>query len=193
MNKSSKVNKLVKIALLGAISTLLMMFDVPLIPIFPWLKIDFADIPALMGAFAFGPLAGVVITALKIFLNLALQGTMTAGVGELANFLIGISMIVPASYIYHRNKTKKNAIIGLVVGGISLQVIGILANVYLLLPLYGITPEGGVMNYIVAGLLPFNGIKAIMVGVVTFLLYKKVSRAVFKEEAFKTTPKPVRN
>lgn len=184
MNKKSNVNKLVKIALLGAISTILMLFNVPLIPIFPWLKIDLADVPALIGAFAFGPMAGVIITALKILLNLLLEGTFTAGVGEFANFLVGISMIVPASFIYHRNKTKRNAIIGLIIGGISLEVIGILANVYLLLPLYGITPEGGVMNYIVAGLLPFNGIKAVLVGVVTFLLYKKVSKSIFKEEAF---------
>ena len=191
MSSRKNVNRLVKIALLGAISTVLMMFDIPVIPIFPWLKIDFADIPALMGAFAFGPMAGIAITALKIILNLVLQGSMSAGVGELANFLIGISMIVPASYIYHRNKTKKNAIIGLVVGGISLEVIGILANVYLLLPLYGITPEGGVMNYIVAGLLPFNGIKAVMVGVITFFLYKSVSRAIFHEEAFLSNKKQV--
>lgn len=191
MSKKLKVNKLVKMSLLAGISAVLMMFSISIIPIFPWLKIDLADVPALIGAFAFGPLAGVIITIIKLALNLILTGTQTAGVGELANFLIGISMIVPASFIYHRNKTKKNAIIGIVVGAISLQLIAIFANVYLLLPLYGITPEGGTMNYIVAGLLPFNILKAVIVGVVTFLLYKKISVAVFKEDAFLSHKKQV--
>lgn len=193
MSKKLKVNKLVKMSLLAGISAVLMMFSISIIPIFPWLKIDLADIPALIGAFAFGPLAGVIITIIKLALNLILTGTQTAGVGELANFLIGISMIVPASFIYHRNKTKKNAIIGILVGAVSLQLIAIFANVYLLLPLYGITPEGGTMNYIIAGLLPFNILKAVIVGVVTFLLYKKISVAVFKEDAFRTKKEPVTN
>ncbi|MEG0297065.1 MAG: ECF transporter S component [Clostridium sp.] len=193
MSKKLKVNKLVKMSLLAGISAVLMMFSISIIPIFPWLKIDLADIPALIGAFAFGPLAGVIITIIKLALNLILTGTQTAGVGELANFLIGISMIVPASFIYHRNKTKKNAIIGIIVGAVSLQLIAIFANVYLLLPLYGITPEGGTMNYIIAGLLPFNILKAVIVGVVTFLLYKKISVAVFKEDAFRTKKEPVTN
>lgn len=193
MNKKLNVDKLVKISLLGAISTVLMLFSLPLIPIFPWLKMDLADVPALIGAFAFGPVAGILITALKIFLNLILQGSYSGGVGEFANFLIGTSMIVPASYIYHKKKTKKNAIIGLIIGGISLQVIGIFANVYILLPLYNVTPEGGVSNYIVAGLLPFNGMKAIMVGIITFILYKKISKAIFKEEAFSSKEKILQN
>ena len=184
MKRKLDVNKLVKISMLGAIATILMLIEIPLIPMFPLLKIDLGDIPAMIGAFAFGPLAGVMITFLKILLNFIFEGSATGGVGEFANFLIGIAMIVPASYIYHRNKTKKNAIVGLIIGAISLQVIAIFANVYILLPLYGIDPQGGVMNYIVAGLLPFNTIKAIIIAIVTFILYKKVSKAVFNEETF---------
>ena len=191
MKRKLDVNKLVKISMLGAIATILMLIEIPLIPMFPWLKIDLGDIPAMIGAFAFGPLAGVMITFLKILLNFIFEGSATGGVGEFANFLIGIAMIVPASYIYHRNKTKKNAIVGLIIGAISLQVIAIFANVYILLPLYGIDPQGGVMNYIVAGLLPFNTIKAIIIAIVTFILYKKVSKAVFNEETFSKKSKEV--
>lgn len=179
-NPNKNLNKFVKIAFLGAIAVVLMLFEIPLIPLFPWLKMDLSELPVLMGAFAFGPLAGVVIEALKIVLNTLITGSSTGFVGEFANFLIGIFFVVPAAYIYNRNKSKKSAIIGMIIGGLSMEVIGALANVYLLIPAFGMSGKIDIIQYVLVGLIPFNGLKAIMVSIVTYIVYKKVSVSIFK-------------
>ena len=135
MNKNT--NKMIKISLLSALAIILMYFDFPIIPAFSWLKIDLSDVPAFIGAFGFGPIAGVLIELIKNLLIPLIKGSQTGFVGETANFLIGVSLILPASFIYHRNKSKKNAILGMVVGAICMEVVGIVANVYFLLPAYG--------------------------------------------------------
>ena len=89
MNTSKNLSKFVKIALLSAIAVVIMLFEIPLIPLFPWLKMDLSELPVLIGAFAFGPMSGVIIEGLKILLNLLITGTGTGFVGELANFIIG--------------------------------------------------------------------------------------------------------
>lgn len=182
MNKNT--NRMVKISLLSAIAVMLMYFDFPILPAFPYLKIDLSDVPALLGGFGFGPLAGVLIELIKNIVILLIKGTSTGFVGEFANFIIGVSLILPASFIYSRSKSKKSAIIGMVIGAISIEVIGILANVYILLPLYNMPLSGAeLMKYVTTGLLPFNGIKAIMVSVLTYVLYKRVSVSIFNAEA----------
>lgn len=176
------VNKTIKISLLGAISVILMYFDFPVMPMFPWLKIDLSDVPALMGALAFGPMTGVIIEGLKNLLILIVKGTSTGFVGELANFLIGISLVVPIAYIYKKNKSMKNAFLGMIAGFIGVQIVGIIANVYLLLPVFGMQmSKAETLKYVTVGLLPFNGIKAILVFLVTYILHKKVSKVIFKE------------
>lgn len=183
MNSSKNLNKFIKVALLSAIAVILMYVDIPVIPLFPWLKIDFSDVPALMGAFAFGPLTGVAIELLKNILILLVKGTGTGFVGEIANFLVGIALVLPASMIYQRRKSKKNAILGMLIGILSIEVIGILANVYLLLPAFGMQMAGKeLMEYIVAGLVPFNGLKGILVSFITYILYKRLSVSIFKVE-----------
>lgn len=185
MNQSNtKLSKMIKISLLGAIAVVLMFIEFPVLPAFPWLKMDLSELPVLMGAFAFGPVVGVVIEALKIVLHLLLKGTETGFVGELANFIVGVSLVVPASYIYNRNKSKKTAIIGMIVGTITMEIVAILANIYLLMPLFGMVYNAeDTLKYVAAGLIPFNGIKAILVSVVTFAVYKKVSVAIFKVDS----------
>ena len=181
MNKNT--NKMIKISLLSALSLILMYIDFPVIPIFPWLKIDLSDVPALLGAFGFGPLAGVLIELIKNILIVLVKGTQTGLVGETANFLVGVALILPASFIYRRNKSKKSAILGMVLGAVCMEVVGIIANVYFLLPAYGMqmSPAESI-KYITLGLLPFNGIKAVIVSVLTYILYKKVSVSIFKAE-----------
>lgn len=187
MNTNKKLNIYIKIAILSAIAFIVMIFELPIIPLFPWLKIDLSDIPALMGAFAFGPIAGIIIELLKNVLNFFLMGTSTGGVGEFANFLIGISFVVPASIIYARKKTRKSAIIGMVVGTISIIIVGILANMYILLPLYNMHMSGAELRtYILVGLIPINGIKAIINSVVTLMAYKRLSKSIFKVQPMLT-------
>ncbi|MEN8079023.1 ECF transporter S component [Clostridioides difficile] len=184
MNSSKNLSKMIKISLLVAISVVLMYFDFPIIPAFPWLQIDLSEVPALMGGFAYGPIAGGVIVILKVILRFLLKGTGTAFVGEVANIIIGLALVVPAAYIYHRNKSKKTAILGMISGAAVMQIGGILANIYILLPLFGMKMEGAeLMTYVFGGLVPFNGIKALIVCVVTYLLYKRVSLAIFKVDS----------
>ncbi len=185
MNSSYKsVNKMIKISLLVAMAVVLMYFDFPVIPLFPWLKIDLSEVPALMGGFAYGPLTGGVIIILKVLLRFLIKGTETGFIGEIANIIVGVSLVIPAAWIYNRNKSKKSAIIGMIVGGIIMEVLGILANIYLLLPAYGMQMEPAQLSqYVIIGLLPFNGVKALIVGVITYLLYKKVSLAIFKVDS----------
>lgn len=180
MNTSKNLSKFVKIALLSAIAVVIMLFEIPLIPLFPWLKMDLSELPVLIGAFAFGPMSGVIIEGLKILLNLLMTGTSTGFVGELANFIIGVSFVVPAAMIYHRNKSKKSAIIGMIVGGLFMEVAGILANIYLLLPVFGMSGKIDIAQYVMVGLIPFNGLKAILVSAITMLVYKKLSVSIFK-------------
>ncbi|AOR22631.1 ECF transporter S component [Clostridium taeniosporum] len=181
MNK--KTNKTIKISLLSALALILMYFEFPVIPIFPWLKIDLSDIPALLGTFGFGPLAGVTIELIKNILILLIKGSQSGFVGELANFLVGVSLILPAGIVYKRNKSKESAILGMILGGISIEIVGIIANVYILLPAYGMQMSSAeLLKYITVGLLPFNGIKAIIVSLLTYVLYKKISVSIFKAE-----------
>ncbi len=181
------------ISLLSAIAVILMYIDFPVIPIFPWLKIDLSDVPALMGAFAFGPLAGVIIELMKNLLILIVKGTGTGFVGELANFLVGVALVWPAALVYKKNKTKKTAILGMVLGVLCIEVVGILANVYLLLPAYGMAmSKAELMQYVTVGLIPFNGIKSILVCGITYALYKKVSVSIFKVEPMLDKPKQMK-
>ena len=183
MNSSKNLNKMVKISLLVAISVVLMYFDFPIIPAFPWLKIDLSEVPALMGGFAYGPITGGIIVILKVFLRFLIKGTETGFVGETANIIIGLALVVPAAWLYNRNKGKKTAIVGMVIGALVMQVLGIVANAFFLLPAYGMNLEGAaLLNYIFLGLVPFNGVKALIVCIATYLLYKRVSRAIFESK-----------
>ena len=191
--KTLNTNRFIKLSLLSAIAVILMYIDFPVIPIFPWLKIDLSDVPALMGAFAFGPLAGVIIELMKNLLILIIKGTGTGFVGEFANFLVGVALVWPAALVYKKNKTKKTAILGMVLGILCIEVVGILANVYLLLPAYGMAmSKAELMQYVTVGLIPFNGIKSILVCGITYALYKKVSVSIFKVEPMLDKPKQMK-
>ena len=178
---NNKTNKLIKISLLSAIALILMYFDFPVIPIFPWLKIDLSDIPALLGTFGFGPLVGVIIELMKNLLYFFIKGSSVAGI--MANFIVGSALVLPAGLIYHRKKSKKSAVLGMIAGLLVMEVAGILANIYILLPLYGMQMSSEeLVKYVTVGLLPFNGIKALIVNILTYFLYKRVSVSIFKAE-----------
>lgn len=185
MNTSTNKNlsRTIKIALLSAIAVVLMFIEIPMTP-FPWLKIDLSEVAALMGGFAFGPIAGAVIIVLKNVLYVLIRGTSSGFVGQLANIIIGLALILPPTIMYSRNKTKKTAIIGMIIGFFAIQIGGIIANKYLLIPLYGgeaaVLGGNTFMYYIIFGLLPINGVKSVLVSTVTYLLYKKLSVALFK-------------
>lgn len=184
-----------KIAMIGvfsAIAFLLMLleFPVPFAPAF--YELDFSEIPVLVGTFAFGPVAGVMIEFCKILLKLVFKGTTTAFVGDLANFVIGCSFVLPASILYLNRKTKKTAIAGSVVGTLCMTVFGTAFNAVYLLPkfaqLYGMPLDAivgmgtainpainSVVTLVVFAVAPLNILKGGSVSLVTVLIYKKLS------------------
>ncbi|MGN0251495.1 MAG: ECF transporter S component [Oliverpabstia sp.] len=194
VKSGTNVRTMVQIAMLSAVATVLMLVEFPLPFIAPsFYEMDFSEVPVLIGAFAMGPLAGAIIELIKILLNFVLNGTMTAGVGELANFLMGCAFVVPAGIIYKKSKTKKNAVIGMVTGVICMAVAGCILNGAVLLPAYGkafgmptdafvqmgsaIFPIiDNIFTFCLFCVVPFNLIKGVVVSVMTLLLYKYISR-----------------
>ena len=193
-SEKTKVNKLVLMGMMSAVAVVLMYFDFPLPFIAPaFYKLDFSEVPVLIGSFMLGPCAGVVIEAVKVILHICLKGTQTAFVGDFANFILGCMYIIPASVVYHMFKTKKMAIVGLVVGGITFIISGTVLNAYYLLPkyseLYGMPIESfiamgnaingsinDVFSFVAIAVAPFNFIKSAIDGVVTTFLYKHLSK-----------------
>ena len=192
-NTSKKTRTLVEVGMLGAIATVLMLFEFPLPFIAPpFYEMDFSEVPVLVGAFALGPMAGATIELVKILINLLINGTKTAFVGEIGNYLIGCSFIIPAALIYKKRKTKKNAMIAMVVGTISMVIFGCIMNAYVLLPTYAaafgmsldeIVGFGSsinanitnVMSFVALAVAPFNLLKGILVSAITLLIYKHIS------------------
>ena len=196
-NKGTKerilnTRKIAVIGVFSAIAAVLHMLDfsIPFAPSF--YKMDFSELPALIGAFAFGPVAAVMIEFCKIVLKLLFKGTSTAFVGDLANFIIGCSFLLPASIIYLFKKTKKTAVIGCVVGTLVMTVFGSLFNgIYLLpklaqlygMPLDSIIEMGSAINpainsvstLVIFAVVPMNLLKGTVVSVITILVYKKLS------------------
>lgn len=188
-------NSLVKIALLSVISYILMLIELP-VPLFPgFLKIDLSDMPALIGTFALGPAAGVIIELIKNLLHLITK-TDTGGVGELANFIIGASLIIPAGVIYAKNRTKSSALIGMLLGTALMGIAGGLANYYILIPFYAkvmpieqiiawsASANGAITDLktlILYAVVPFNLLKGIVISILTILIYKRISHLLIKK------------
>lgn len=151
-------------------------------------RFDFSDLPALIGAFAYGPLWGVVIELIKNLLHL--MRSATGGVGELANFLMGAALVLPAGLIYKRRKSRKTALIGCVVGSLCMGVMAAVMNYFVLLPLFQMFMPMEEMIAAFASFIPFidskldvvlwnalpmNILKGVVISLVTMLLYKRLS------------------
>ncbi len=180
------------IGVFSAIAFVLMLFEFPL-PFAPgFYKLDFSDIPALIGGFAAGPLVGVMIEFIKMLLNIILQGTTTGFVGEIANFVVGAALVIPATVIYRFKKTRKMALISCLAGTICITIVGATLNAFFLLPAYAVLFGSGVDSFIAAGtainpavtnlftfcalcVAPFNLVKGVIDSVITFLVYKQLS------------------
>lgn len=132
--KKVNVRSMTVTAMLSAIAFVLMFLDtaVPIMPSF--IKLDVSELPALMATFALGPVYGVIVCLIKNILHLFI--TSTGGVGELSNFILGVSFVLPAGLIYQRKKTKANAIIGAVVGAFIMAAISFPSNLFIVYPVY---------------------------------------------------------
>jgi tRNA threonylcarbamoyl adenosine modification protein YjeE len=170
-----KAQIIAQLSLLSAVAYALAMLEFPLFPAAPFLKLSFANVPALIAGFAFGPFAAAVVTFVHQTLFF-LSGTSTApGLGELANLIVGLSYTLVAAFIYMGKKTRKRAVLALAVSSVVMVFVACLANLFMLLPMYGI-PKDARMGMIWTVILPFNAIKAASTSIITFLLYKPLSR-----------------
>ena len=194
--EKTKVTKLTVTAMLTAIAVVLQYIEVsvPLVPSF--LKLDFSDIPELIGSFVISPVYGVIICFLKNLIHLPM--TSSVAVGELSNFILGAVFVFVAGMIYKHNKTKKNAAVASVVGAIAMAVLSVATNYFFVYPVYAQLWAGGDMQVIlnmykailpasdtlfkslVIFNLPFTFVKGIVVAIVTMMIYKPLSKLIVR-------------
>ena len=196
-HRLNTAHTITSIAMFSALAGVLMVIELPLFFAPPFYKLDFSELPVLICAFSLGPVAGVVCEFLKVLIHLLLKGTSTAFVGDLANFLVGSSFVLPASILYQKLLSKKGAVASLALGTLVMTVFGSLFNAWFLIPrfavMYGmpldaIIAMGTQVNGAVTDLstlvlfavVPFNLLKGVLVSVLTFFLYKRVERLFFR-------------
>lgn len=191
------VRKMVFIALFGALSAVLISlnFKLPFMP--PFLKFDVADFPSLFAGFYLGPVAGIFVIVIKIALELLLTGTGTAFVGEFTSLITSCVFILPASLIYKFRRTKKSALIGLIVSTAIVSIVSVILNLFVSLPMYvnlyhmpmdeivdmcrSVMPLiKDKFTLLMFGVLPFNIIKYGATSIVTFLIYKRLGKLLDK-------------
>ena len=189
--KTEKVNirTIAVTGMLGALATILMFLEFPipmLIP--PFIKFDFSELPALLAAYAMGPVSGIAVCFIKNVINLL--HSQTGGVGELSNFILGVCFVLPAGLIYKKKKTQKNALIGAFAGAVLMAVVSVFSNYFIVYPVYtnfmamsAILSAYQAINSNVSNLwdaliwfnMPFTFVKGLCSVVITFLIYKRVS------------------
>ena len=157
------------------------------------MKLDFSDLPVLLGGYLLGPLHGSLIALIKVLLNFFYNGSMTFGIGETVNLIGSLSFMLPAVLYYQRRRNFKSAVISLVIGTISATVVLLLANYFVMFPLYAtamnfpmekivaaahalnpfVTDLGSLMAF---ALLPFNIVKFGLNSVLAMLMYKRLAQ-----------------
>ena len=193
----SKARYVCIVGICSAIATVLHILDFPLLFLAPeFYKLDFSELPVLLCGFYLGPTATVACEGVKILLKLVVKGTSTAFVGDFANFVVGCSFVLPATIWYHIHKSKHSAVIGLILGTLSMAVLGSAFNAVYLLPKFsqlfglpldtiismGTAIRGGVNSvttFVMLCVAPLNLVKGTVVSILTMMLYKKVARPLF--------------
>ncbi|EGO7566730.1 ECF transporter S component [Enterococcus faecalis] len=181
---NNKVQKMVSTAMLAAIGTVLQFVAFPIMPAFSFLKIDFSDIPILLGMFLYGPLAGVITAFVRSLLHLFLTGLAPQNmVGDFASFLASSIFTLPIFYFFGKKKNiRTNRIVGLVSGILALTIFMSIANYFVITPvylqLYGVTTQQflgtSLASYVAIGIVPFNLIKGLLVSGVFLVLHAKL-------------------
>ncbi len=187
-NLRSNTRYLTITAMLSAVAFILQFFEfsVPIMPSF--IKLDLSDLPELIGAYALGPVCGILVCLVKNLLHLFV--TSTGGVGELSNFILGAIFVLPAALIYKHKKTKRNALIGGILGAVIMGVFSIASNYFLVYPVYyNFLPKDVVLSAyqaILPGMksilmslvcfnMPFTIVKGLLSVVISMFIYKPLS------------------
>ena len=187
MKKTMSVQYLTRIAVLTALASILFLIEIPVVAFY---KLDLSNLPVLLGAFSMGPVAGVIILALKSFIGMLHSTSMY--VGELADFIMGAAYVLPAALLYMRRKDRKTALIGMAVGTVAMIIVAVLVNWKIMIPFYmnafGMPMEAVIgmatkvlpfvdtqwelLAYVTA---PFNLLKGVVLSLLTYILYKRLS------------------
>ena len=191
--KKDTTHNLTVAAMLSAVAFILMFIEFPIPMLIPaFIKMDFSDLPALLGAFALGPVYGVIISFMKNLLHIVIKGTSTACVGELSNFILGAIFSAVAGYIYKHHKSRKTAIIGAVAGAVAMGVLSMPSNYFVVYPAYvqfyhmpleailgmyqAILPSAdSLIKCLILFNLPFTLVKGLLDAVLCMLIYKPLS------------------
>ncbi|KAB2338360.1 ECF transporter S component [Cytobacillus depressus] len=189
--KRFSVKALVSIGMLSSISYVLMLLNFPVPPFPQFLMIDFSDIPALIAALIFGPLAGILVELFKNILDYFMTGSATGvPVGHISNFIAGTLFVLPTYYVYQKLKTRKGMTFGLVAGSIIMAVVMSILNYFIILPAYTFflntpamsAPEMRTM--IVTGILPFNIVKGLIITIVFMLIFARMNAWINKQGTY---------
>ncbi len=192
MKTNSKIRLVCVVAILGALAGVLMLIEFPLPIAPPFYKVDLSLVSALLAGFSLGPVAGLLVCLVKVLISILLNGTTTAFVGEFAALLMDSSFTLCAALIYKKEHTKKGAIKALIWATVTLMLVGGATNYFILVPAYvkfmnipleAIVAMGNAIFKSVNSLftlilfctVPFNLIKGLIISIVTYLLYKRVS------------------
>ena len=191
--KKDTTHNLTVAAMLSAVAFILMFIEFPIPMLIPaFIKMDFSDLPALLGAFALGPVYGVIISFMKNLLHIVIKGTSTACVGELSNFILGAIFSAVAGFIYKHHKSRKTAIIGAVAGAVAMGVLSVPSNYFVVYPAYvqfyhmpleailgmyqAILPSAdSLIKCLILFNLPFTRVKGLLDAVLCMLIYKPLS------------------
>lgn len=193
--KSERIKRMTVVSIFGTLAFVLMFFSFSIPVLSPFAEIDLSAVLELMGGFLLGPVGGIEIIVLKLVLKLLFKGTSSMFTGEIQNLILEIAFVIPASLFYKKHKTKKGAVLGLVIGGVLSVVTAIFTNIFIILPfymeLYGMDWEAiismfgsanplinSVPTIIIFSIVPFNIASRVITSLITLVLYKRVSRLI---------------
>ncbi|MCR2820270.1 ECF transporter S component [Lederbergia panacisoli] len=190
--KKLSVKSFVTIGMLSSLSFILMLIKFPIPPFPPYLTVDFSDIPAIIAALMFGPVAAILVELFKNILDYFISSSATGiPIGHIANFLAGILFVLPTYYVFKIVKAKWGLLASLIVGTIFMAVFMSIFNYFVLLPAYigllGWEPmsNAALRKMVVASILPFNVVKGIIITIVFLLLYSRLGSRLNKHMAIK--------
>lgn len=179
------VRSMVEMALFAGVAYVLMFVSVPIIPIVPYMKLDLSDLVVLLGMSLFGPVGAVMIAAVKELLYFVSTGLDIVNfIGVLTAFIADIAYILPISYVLKRRKQGtqpglKRQILAVIVGTLTLTVVLSLANWWIITPLYlkvwGMSLGLPVNKLVLLGVVPFNLLKGIILGILFILLSRRMA------------------
>ena len=190
MNRHS-TRKLALAGMMGAVAFVLMFLSFPT-PLNPFAELDFSALPELIGGFILGPIGALEIISVKILLKIVFQGTSSAFTGELCAFILSVSYVLPAVLFYRKHRTKRGALVGIILGAVISVIMAVITNIYLIYPFfmtaYGMNWEAiigmcsalvpavkDIPTLVIFSIVPFNVLSRTLTAVITMLVYKRIS------------------